>query len=433
MFTNKVLKWLPFIIIGIFILYLVSTQFRAIENDEITLKRTIKAKFKNVLAMSLNRGDILDYIWVQGRMKPIKTLSFKSEITKKITHINVKLGQWIQEGDLLFCLDEEDAIANYANAQAALANAQANYDYAVGDYNNKKKLSKDGYNEISEDVLKLAEKSKKTTQALKDQTQANLQNAESALKKTFFIAPFSGVVTKLNFQTEEELVNANSVIAEIADISKLKFSASVAVEDLPYLNVGTKVSELDIGYKILDKKGIITGISADASDSGTYKIEIEFNNSNLTISKLANKKIDVAELDKYSTALKMLDVQPTFPQGQIITLNPDIIPGNIVARTKLPKGIVKNAFNVPANSIIRRDGANFICEIKRINHPLYIFGVVDEVMIEKTNFIPVQVYKYIDDNVIIYSKNLTDNIFIAVGGHKSLNHGESVILKILSD
>ena len=433
MFTNRFLKWLPFIIIGIFILYLVSAQFRAIENDELTLKRTIKAKFKNVFALTLKRSDIRDYIWVQGRMKPRKTLTIKSEISKKVTHINVKLGQWIQKGDLMFCLDEEDANANYSNAKAALMNAQANYDYAVGDYNNKKKLSKDGYNEISEDVLKLAEKTKKNTQAIKEQAQANLQNAESALKKTFFIAPFTGVVSKLNFQTENELVNANTIIAEIVDLSKLKFTASVVVEDLTYLNVGTKVAVLDIGHKTLEINGIITGISADASESGTYKIEIEFENSNLTVPVLANKKIDVVKLDKFSTALKTLNIQPTFPLGQIIKLNQDIIPGNIVARTKIPKGIVKNAFSVPANSIIRKDGANFICEIQRIIHPLYIFGVGDEVMIEKTNFIPVQIYKYIDDNAIIYSKNLKDDVFIAISGHKSLNHGESVIIKSISN
>ncbi|MCD4657233.1 MAG: efflux RND transporter periplasmic adaptor subunit [Planctomycetes bacterium] len=432
MFANKFLKWLPIVIIGIFVLYLVSSQFQVIENDNLELKRTIKAKFKNVYAIALKRSDIHDYIWVQGRAKPLKTLKIKSEINKKITHINVRLGQWIQKGDLIFCLNEEDAVADYSNAQAALMNAQANYDYAVGDYDNKKKLSEDGYNEITEDVLKLSEKSKKTTLAFKLQAQAILQNAESALRKTVFIAPFSGIITQLNFQTENELVNANTVIAEIADLSKLNFIASIAVEDVTYLSIGTKVSTLDIGHKTLDEKGVITGISANASNSGTYKIEIEFDNSNMKVPVLANKKIDVAKLDKYSTALKMLNLQPSFPQGQLITLNPDMIPGNIVARTRLPKGIVKNAFNVPANSIIRKDGANFICEIQRIIHPLYTFGAADDVLIEKTNFIPVQVYKYIDDNAIIYSKYLSDDIFIAIGGHKSLNPGESVIIKSLT-
>ena len=428
-FKSKFLRWLPFVIIGIYVISLVFAQFSKIDREKLKLSRAIKTKFKNINAIMLKRGDINDYIWAQGRVEPIKSVTIKSEITKKITYINVQLGQWVKKGDLLFCLDEEDSVANYMNAKAALLSTEANFKYADEDYKNKQKLAENGFNEITEDVLRLSERTMESTKALKLQAEASLESAEYMLGKTIFIAPFDGLITELNYRTENELVNANSIIARITDLSTLKLTASVTADDVTYLNIGVVTEQLDTGHRILDIKGKITGISANASDSGTFRIEIEYDNPNLKTPELKSSKLSESELKNFSKVLSILKLQPTLPQNQVIRLNPDILLGSTVARSKIPKGVLKNAFIVPANAVVRDEGANYVCEIQRLNHPIYTFGAEDVVNIDLVNFVPVEVYKYIDNQAIIYSEYLNENIYVAVSGQKSVNQGESVIVK----
>ena len=425
---KKYVKFLPFIIVIVILAVWISTQFKGLEEKKQQVRRTSRIKFKNVIIEKIKKGSVVDYIWAQGRANPINSLTLRSEISRKITRIAVQLGQWVRKGDLMFCFDEKDAVSSVNDAKSLLHKAEANFDYANEDYENKEKLSRQGFNEITKDVMNRANQALKIAKASVEQAKAVLTRAENNLRKTIILAPFTGVITDLYYETENELININTPLAKLSDLSSLKLKTALTSEDIAYIRTGIKIDKIDLGHKKVKIIGEITGVAVQASEAGTFRIEAVIRNPGLIIPIFKDDDSNV-NLSNISKTFELLELSPKLPPKNYIALSPDLILGSIVCRIRLPKAIIKNCFSVPIDAILRIDGVDNICMITKELKSITTFGAEDKIVLNISNFIPVKVYRIIDDIAVILSDELTENMYVAIQGQKTLRDNEPVIVK----
>ena len=71
------------------------------------------------------RGDIVQTVVASGRVTTPQRVSVGAVITERVARIPVEEGQTVRQGDVLIELDDRDERAAYAQAQAAVAQAEA--------------------------------------------------------------------------------------------------------------------------------------------------------------------------------------------------------------------------------------------------------------------------------------------------------------------
>jgi membrane fusion protein (multidrug efflux system) len=114
-----------------------------------------------------------------GQVRSLEEIDLVAEQAGYLTEVNVKNGAMVQKGQVLFQIDNKNALAGVLSAKAALDQAQSHFDRI-------QILVKEGAE--SQDVLESDQKNL-------DQAQAALDEANKMLSETIVKAPFAGQVT----------------------------------------------------------------------------------------------------------------------------------------------------------------------------------------------------------------------------------------------
>lgn len=209
---------------------------------------------------------------------------------EQIKAVNVKVGDKVQEGQVLAQLDSETAQLNYDNAQLAVNNAensiavaQQSYDNAVTNYNNAQELFQIGaMSQTDLDQLKLARDNAQSQLNSAQIGVANarntLQSAQLALDYATVTAPISGTVTMVNANVGS-YATASAPMFEIANVDTLEISAGINEQNVSKIKIGQEVL-LKIN-SVSDQwfTGNITEISSVMnSQTKNYPITIAMNN-----------------------------------------------------------------------------------------------------------------------------------------------------------
>lgn len=244
---------------------------------------TVYQSHKNVVVVQTGkaqREDLTSVVTASGEIRPKTYVNIGANAYGKITHLYVKEGDRVRQGQMLAQLENVQPEADVDAMQASLAAAQtdavaaeAGLNTSVADLNRAKSdaerseldwaraqgLYKDALIAKSEydnqkathqaAVAGLAQAQARVAQAKaqKDsadrrvgQAAANLTHANDVLKKTTYQAPFDGVITSLPVREGESVVlgiqNApGSVLMTLADMSII--TAEVQVDETDIVNV----------------------------------------------------------------------------------------------------------------------------------------------------------------------------------------------------
>ena len=244
---------------------------------------TVHQSSKNVVTVQtgkVQRQDLATVVSASGEIKPKTYVNIGANAYGKITHLYVKEGDQVKQGQLLAQIEnvqsaadvnaneaalqaaETDAVAADAalkTSEADLLRAQADYDRNKQDWERAQNLFKDGLIAKSDfDMRKnswatadagLTQAQARVTQgkAQQDsaakhvsQAKANLTRVTDVLHKTTYTAPYDGVVTNLPVREGESVVvgiqNAlGSTLMTIADMSVI--TAEVKVDETDIVNV----------------------------------------------------------------------------------------------------------------------------------------------------------------------------------------------------
>src|SRR5271166_3929233 len=244
---------------------------------------TVHQSSKNVATVQtskVQRQDLATVVSASGEIKPKTYVNIGANAYGKITHLYVKEGDHVKQGQLLAQLENvqsaADVTANQASVQAAetdavaadaamktsqadLVRAQADYDRNKLDWERAQSLFKDGLiaksdfdsrrNAWATADAGLAQAQARVAQAKAqndsadkhvNQNRATLTRFADVLQKATYTAPYDGVITNLPVREGETVVmgiqNApGSTLMTLADMSVI--TAEVKVDETDIVNV----------------------------------------------------------------------------------------------------------------------------------------------------------------------------------------------------
>jgi len=258
-----------------------------------------------VTAEKVEKKKIVEMVSANGKIQPEKDIKISPYISGEVIELYVKEGDQVKKGDLLAKIDPEIYRANYermeamlnsqkaaeANAQARVAQVDAQFRNAELSYNRSKKLweqkvvsdadydaAKSNY-EVAKAEKDAAFQSLKSAQFGVKSSRASLKEAQENLYKTTIISPSDGTVSKLNVEMGERVTGASQFsagteIMRIANLENMEVNVEVNENDIVRVALSdTCLIEVDA---YLDKKfkGIVTEISTSANTQGVSADQI---------------------------------------------------------------------------------------------------------------------------------------------------------------
>jgi len=273
---------------------------------------TVQQSRKGVVTVQtgkVTREDLTSVVTASGEIKPKVYVNIGANAFGKITHLYVKEGDRVKEGQMLATLENVQSAADVAADEAALNVAKTDYtaseaavntatadqhqaeaeyeraklDYdraealyqaqliAKADYDTKKAAFGTATAQLGQAKAKLAQAKaqKDSSERRIGQNAANLRHATDVLSNTEYRAPFDGVITNLPVREGETVVigiqNApGSTLMTIADTSVI--TAEVKVDETDIVNV--KLGQpAEVSIDAIPKqrfKGIVTEIGNNA-------------------------------------------------------------------------------------------------------------------------------------------------------------------------
>ncbi|EAJ1253609.1 efflux RND transporter periplasmic adaptor subunit [Campylobacter lari] len=233
----------------------------------------------NYLTYEVKKQDITQSIEAIGEVYAKTQVDVGAQVSGQITKLYVKLGDHVNESDLIAQIDKDKQQNDLDITKAQLESAKANLeskkialDIATKQYQREQKL----YAKKATSLENL-ENLKNTFYALRanvadlkaqtTQLEISLKNAQKDLAYTTITAPSKGEI--INVAVEEgQTVNANQntpSIVRLADLSEMEIRMQIAEADINKISVGKKVK-----FSILnepDKKYEATISSIDPANT----------------------------------------------------------------------------------------------------------------------------------------------------------------------
>jgi HlyD family secretion protein len=273
---------------------------------------TIQQSQKGVVSVQTGkvvREDLTSVVTASGEIKPKVYVNIGANAFGKITHLYVKEGEHVREGQMLATLEnvqpEADVSANdaalkvsetdYVAAEAAVntatadqKQAEAEYERAKLDYDRSEALyqaqliAKSDYDtkkaaygtataQLGQAKAKLeqAKAQMNSSERRIGQNAANLRHATDVLSKTEYRAPFDGIITNLPVREGETVVigiqNApGSTLMTIADVSVITAEVKVDETDIVNVKLGQPAEVTIDAIPKAKFKGVVTEIGNNA-------------------------------------------------------------------------------------------------------------------------------------------------------------------------
>lgn len=197
-----------------------------------------------------------------GTITASNDVAIVSETQGKVTRVLANVGDRVQAGSTIVEVDDE-------LKKAAYATAEVNYEKARKDRERYESLIKDSsVSDIQLEGTRLAFKS----------AEAQYIVARRQYNDTKIKTPISGIVSARPVDIGTMIQN-NTTIANVVDISKLKVKLNVSEQDAFRIKVGDNVDVTTEVYPGITFEGKVSTISSKADDAHTYPIEVVLANS----------------------------------------------------------------------------------------------------------------------------------------------------------
>lgn len=183
----------------------------------------------HVLVEEVIKTDVSPQKKFIATVEAINSVNLIPQVSGYIDKVLFQEGSVVQEGDILFVIEQDRYIANVDLTKAALESAKANLVKTERDYKRQKALSSQNY--ASKSTLDTAESAYLQAKAAVAQAQANLELAQIDMQHTEIKAPFTGAIGKA-LVTQGNFVSSNTqTLARIVQKSPIRVAFSVTDKD----------------------------------------------------------------------------------------------------------------------------------------------------------------------------------------------------------
>ena len=216
-----------------------------------------------------------------ANIKGVQDVEIHPKVQGFIVQINVKEGQTVSAGQVLFVLDNATYQAQVRQAQAQVNTATASLNTAKLTYENSQKLHASGV--IGDYELQSSKNSYESAVAGLAAAQASLASAKEMLSFCYVKSPAAGVVGSLPFKVGT-LVSAANTLTTVSNISSMEVYFSMTEKDMLAMgkNAGGLTGAIDampaVKLKLADgteygQEGRVTKMSG-VIDAATGSVQI---------------------------------------------------------------------------------------------------------------------------------------------------------------
>ncbi|AMB47829.1 hemolysin secretion protein D [Methylobacterium sp. AMS5] len=169
--------------------------------------------------------EIVEQDQYTGRFDPIEFVEVRARVTGYLDKIMFQDGANVKKGETLFIIDRRPYKAALEQAQAALTSAKARLSFTQTDLERAQVLSRGG--NISEQVTDQRRQASQTAQADVDSAEAALRNAQLNYDFTEVKSPINGRISQ-RLVTEGNIVSTDqTILARIVSLDPVYFGFTV--------------------------------------------------------------------------------------------------------------------------------------------------------------------------------------------------------------
>ena len=234
-----------------------------------------------VTTVKVEMKDLAVRLRSAGVVTPIRTVDVKPQVNSVITRVNVKDGQYVNAGDLLFTLDARTEEANIAKAQAQLAKDSA----ALADAQRQLRRAQDllARQFISQGSVDSNVAAVEGWQATVNADRAAIDATKVAQSYARISAPQSGRVGVVNVSTGSAVEANKTVLVTITQISPIAVTFTLPQRNIADALAGLQKDGAPVTATLPDNGGVFQGKlqfvdSVVDTASGVVKAKAHFKN-----------------------------------------------------------------------------------------------------------------------------------------------------------
>ncbi|MBY0495188.1 MAG: efflux RND transporter periplasmic adaptor subunit [Cyanobacteria bacterium] len=260
---------------------------------------------------TLKRGKLAAYLTVVGNLIGEQTVDIAPRTGGRLLDVNVKLGDRVRRGQVLAKVEDREIVEQVRQAEASQEVSKATIRQREADLNvarvnfdrsknlfERQLLAKQALDDAESRYL-AALAQVDLSKAQLTQNDARLQELRINLQNTQVSSPVDGFVGKRTVDPGA-MVNTNTAILSVVDISRLRLVANVVEKDLRMVSAGdTAEVEVDAypGEKFKGKIARVSPVLDPATRTAAMEVEIPNGDSRLKPGMYARIALTVEERD----------------------------------------------------------------------------------------------------------------------------------------
>jgi membrane fusion protein (multidrug efflux system) len=259
-------------------------------------------------------------------IKGVQDVEIRPKVQGFLVQINVKEGQAVNAGQLLFVIDNETYQAQVRQAKAAVNAAQQQVNTSKLTYENSKQLHANQV--IGDYEMQTSQNNYESAQAQLAQAQAALANAQEALNFCYVKSPAAGVVGTLPFK-KGALVSGSNVLTTVSNISSMDVYFSITEKEAMALSQQGISSIPAVKLQLADgsiygQEGKVTRMSGVIDQStGSVQLIATFPNSEKTLKSGATGNIIIPRQNSNAIVISQACVSEVQNKKFVYTLGKD--------------------------------------------------------------------------------------------------------------
>jgi RND family efflux transporter MFP subunit len=255
------------------------------------------------------RADVAAHLTVVGNLIGLQTVDIAPRTGGRLLSVNVQLGDRVRRGQVLAKVEDREIVEQVRAAEASQEVAKATIrqreaDLKVAELNFERSKNLFSRQLLAKQALDDAESRYLAAVAQTDLSKAQLSQNDARLSElrinlqhTSVASPVDGYVGKRNVDPGA-MVNTNTAIASVVDISRLRLVVNVVEKDLRLVNAGD-VADVEVdaypGEKFSGKIARVAPVLDPATRTATMEVEIPNNDHKLKPGMYARINLTVEE------------------------------------------------------------------------------------------------------------------------------------------
>jgi membrane fusion protein (multidrug efflux system) len=234
------------------------------------------------------RGDVAAHLTVVGNLIGLQTVDIAPRIGGRLLSVSVQMGDPVRRGQVIAKIEDREIAEQVNQAEAGMEVSRATIRQREADLNvaalnfersknlfARQLLAKQALDDAESRYL-AAVAQLDLSKAQQSQNEARLQELKFNLNNTIITSPVDGFIGKRNVDAGA-MINTNTAIASVVDISRLKLVVNVVEKDLRMVTAGdVGVVEVDAypGEKFNGRIARVAPVLDPATRTASIEIEI---------------------------------------------------------------------------------------------------------------------------------------------------------------